>query len=335
MKFNKITVLLPLLLLCSCVYDYDMDLGDYVPQVVVNSKITPDSTIKVVLNWSKEVGDKSDYKTVKQFNAKIYEDENLIYDEKNINDSIVTNYYPKGGSTYLLEIDVPNYGIVSAETNIPLLPDTNAEYAGLAGSSKAGFYGGYRHFAVNDIEPQSITRSIIIKIYCTYKQISEGLIGDGVGNGEPYDYYTMNPFCDEANSGNDSFNVAMKGSSISYSDYIRIPYKNIKLAMPLAFSFANLYDKYQSIDMGIDDFGYPVSESIDYTPDNLVVEIIAPSDDYDKYIKSVYRQKKMNNTDPPIFCINIPVHSNIENGLGIFAGYSSSKTAHKIDYDEE
>ena len=52
---------------------------------------------------------------------------------------------------------------------------------------------------------------------------------------------------------------------------------------------------------------------------------MAPSDDYDLYMKSVKEQKDLSYIEPPIFVQVKPVHQNIINGCGIFAGYSCQK----------
>lgn len=303
-----------------------MDLGEFTPQVVVNSMITPDSTIKVVLVWSKQIGDKSDYKNVEQFDAKIYENDQLIYEANNLKDSIVTTYHPQSGGKYRLEIEVPQYGIVSAETSIPLPPQSNVEYVGMVGDFQTSMTSGYRYFRVNDIQSESVTRSLIVQTIGLYEKISSKTTRS---------YFATNSFCDQFNTGTDSFESAMKGSSNYFGKYIRISYNNVKRTMPLEFSISEFRKEHESIFVGYDDFGCKIYDSIDHIATHIIVETIAPSDEYDKYQKTAYLQKSMDNIDPPIFNVNVPIYSNIENGVGIFAGFSSSKFTYKIECDEE
>lgn len=304
-------------LITGCEYDYNVGL-DYKPQIVINSIINPDSTIKVNLFWSKELGSKEDYKRVVDFSARIYENDSIVFEAEDLKDSIKTTYYPKEGKGYRLEVNVPEYGIVKAKTSIPMAPTAEIKYNGM---TPATWGEDYRHFEINKISSETKVRAIIARALGFYDngtvKISHSL-------------YVNNPFCDQFNVWFDN-----EEGTTSHSGSIRIPYKNLELASPLIFyinNFSTYSDKFYK---GTDEWGFPIYEYDTHTPISIAVEMIAPSDEYDKYYKSTDLQWVYGDVGIPIFNVIIPAHSNIENGLGIFAGYSYNTFKVEIEQDED
>ena len=327
-------------LFCSCEYDYDANLGELAPQVVLNSVISPDSTINVSLYWSNSVSDTSKYHSVERFAAKLFEDDKLIFDEEGQNGLLSNKFRPKEGSEYRLEVDVPDYGILSAKTSIPISPEIDVEYIGVKGNPRV-YYDSYYHFSVNKIVSRDPTRSVMIRAMGLYHkdapEFSRSL-------------YTNNSFCDQFNAVNDGYDAAIKGSAIGHDYYIRVPYNNIRKSLPLIFSVSGftsynnapmigiddsgspIYDENPII--GYDDFGFPIFRYDKLQPTHIVVEVITPSSEYDKYYKSAYMQVAIGDIDPPIFNDIYPISSNVDNGLGLFAGYSSSIFKIELKHDE-
>ena len=305
----------------SCEYDYVANFGEFTPQVVVNSFINPDSTIKVNLFWTKEHTDTSAYKRVDRFSAKIYENENIIFEGADLNDSILTTHYPKEGFKYRLEVNIPDYGEVVATTYIPLSPSINVKHLDSLNS-----YGRYRHFEINNIELKDKSRSVIVRSMGIYEKHPTKFNNW---------YYATNPFCDQFNTYIDNDQTAQTNSSIYHDYFIRIPYLNIAKAMPLKFAISNFKtimggDGY----IGEDDWGYPIYDYVYYNPTHIITEVIAPSNEYDKYLKSAYQQIELGSSEPPIFSQTIPISSNVKNGLGVFAGYSSAIYKIKLEYEK-
>lgn len=323
---NRLLIWLLTGLVCySCEYDYYPDLGEYTPSVVVNSFITPDSTITVSLLWSKEIGVAGDYIPVKGFSAKIYENEALIFEGSGLNDSIKTAYYPLTGARYRLEVSVPDYGVVRAETSIPKRPSALLKDMGVVGNPQGN--GSYRHFLLNGITANDKTRSIMVR--------AMGFYENNTIKKSDY-YYATNSYCDQFNAVADAFDSAIKGSSMGHSGYIRIPFSNTENVVPLNFSIENFRSKIdERVYIGLDDLGFPIYETLYHLLTHINIEVIAPSDEYDKYRKSAYQQGALGNISPPIFNIIVPVASNIENGVGIFAGYSSYIYKIELQHDEE
>lgn len=324
MKLYKYLLITAGLFLTSCEYDYDIGLYEFIPQPVLNSIINPDSTIKASLYWSQQTSETSKYLMIEAFTAKIYEDNSLIIETKGVDGQLLTRIHPKEGSQYRIEVTVPNYGVISAETSIPHAPQINIKYVGVLGNPLI-YYNSYYHFNIDEIIPKSTTSSVMVRSLGLYENSTNSLA---------YNLYANNSFCDQFNAVNDGYNAAIKGSSIGYEFYIRIPYKNIEQSTPLNFSVSGYESRHEVILIGTDDFGFPIHEYKEYSPTDILIEVIAPSDAYDRYYKSAYQQIQLGNVDPPIFSNIYPIHSNIENGVGIFAGYSSSTFKLELKYDE-
>ncbi len=329
MKLYKYLLFVTGLLLSSCEYDYDINehfKGEFTPKVVVNSIITPDSTIKAKLYWSKYISDTtSRSKVVENYGVTLYEDNNKIFEGDGVNGILTTNIHPKAGSKYRLEVVVPDYGELSAETSIPTPPSAEIAFVGIIREEVGYEYGGYIHLSIDQIVTTAPTRSIMIKSRDTYEMFPEK-------NRNHYYFYTDNPFCDKFNAGGDSYEASLKGSSSYIDYYMRVPYKNIELVTPLKFSVRNVSPYIERKVTGTDSWGFPIIEYIEHFP-SLEIELIAPSFEYDKYYKTAYQQVSFGSVDPQIFSTIYSVHSNITNGIGIFAGYSSNNQI--IDYNED
>lgn len=305
----------------SCEYDYNIDKGfeNFKPQVVVNSIITPDSVIKVDVFWSKHYTDiKSDYPKVKTFEAELYEDNVLIEKNEYKDGLMLTSIFPKEGKSYRIKITVPNYGELKAKTYIPLSVNAAADYKVTAG----GGFRTYQHIEVRSIEPKEKIRSAWIKTYGEYtkKEETEILRIDWAS-----DLYSNNIFADQINAVLDSDDATHRGSNVGYEHFMRIPYANISQSLPVAYSVwlqSQFNVRIETDDPELDEWGNPIYYQ-EVCLKIICVEVTSPSDDYDKYYKSIYKQELYGDSpDLPFISEMVNVHSNIENGLGIFAGRS-------------
>ncbi len=308
-----------MLLSTACEYDYNSNMEVAIPKVVVNSYINPDSVIVVDLFWSGNVSNRGsgiEYDHVEQFDAKIYENGNVIFDATNLDSTIVTNLYPKEGASYRLEVQVPNYGEVSAETSIPRAPAVNVE---MTESRGEGF--AYDHFRVNTIELPDSIRAIYVKSSVHYDHDYEK---DFAPKNNDY-YYATNAYCDQTNTFIDNYDTGITGSSIYFDYYIRVPYIHLSAALPLSYSVMQKGDYFEEVYSGVvDEWGNEDYEVLWFSPTHYMVNVIAASSEYDKYVKSSYQQNNYNAMSPEIFVIHFPINSNIKNGLGVFAGYSAT-----------
>jgi hypothetical protein len=69
-------------------------------------------------------------------------------------------------------------------------------------------------------------------------------------------------------------------------------------------------------------FYNPGTSATTSTPINIIIELRSVSEEYYKYYTSVYRQSSQDNSTP--FSNPTVIYSNIENGYGVFAGYSKN-----------
>ena len=111
---------------------------------------------------------------------------------------------------------------------------------------------------------------------------------DNNGEKDIYAFYTTSVFVDQVNGANDAYESDEKGSTIDFEYFLRVARENLSAAFPLRF------------------------------------QIIAASDTYDRYMRSRYKHEL--NTGESAqenpFIEQITVYSNIDNGIGIFAGYN-------------
>lgn len=321
---TPLTLMMLSLFATSCEYDYDADKHfgtDFTPQVVLNSIINPDSTIKANIFWAKKVGDTAKFVRVEYTEVKLYKNDALILETDCIDGKFKTNIYPEVGANYKMELIVPDYGVVTAETYVPQTPKATVKLTKTV--EGYAYYTTYYHIEGTDLTLSEKLRSVLVR--------SVGAYENGITE-KSYGYYIDNALCDQFNATNDPFDVADRGSSIVHDKYLRVPYANISAALPLNFSIKGFGSYYTETLIGEDEWGYPVYDRKEYKCSAIKVNIIAPSDEYDRYLKSVYQQAAFD-FDMPIFNEPIPVHSNIKNGLGIFAGYSA--TTLNIDLELE
>lgn len=312
-------LLLPIIACISCKYDYDIgsEFTNFKPKVVLNSIITPDSVIKIDLVWSKQYLDKTDdYQKVEKFDAELYEDGVLIEKGEYQDGLMLTSIFPKEGKSYNIKINVPNYGEVKAKTNIPKPINTTAHYKQALGSSK---WSTYHHIEVSSIAPQERVRSAWIRTYAEYMIENETEIYEIKRSN---DLYSNNAFAYQLNAVTDKYEVAYKGSEIGYEFFMRIPYVNISNSLPVNFSVLHYLEANYTHMAGENEWGYPIYENKKALLKTVCVEVTSPSDDYDKHCKSRYKQTILDSPDLPFFIETVNVYSNVENGLGIFAGCS-------------
>lgn len=321
--------LLCTLICLGCSYDYDMndDIADFKPQVVVNSIINPNEPVKVELYWSRHYSEKGQFNTIANFHIMLYEN-GILVSKTDAKHSITFNdIYPKTGGKYNLKIEVPNYGEVTAETSIPELVSAEGYHRPINGN---GRYRAYKHVRIDKLVPIEKTRAVWIKCYAEYE--NDTLI-------YARELYSNTPFADQVNAVLDATDATDKGSNVGFEQFMRIPYQNIAMIAPLDFSLMLRDDisEYVSVenddDRPLDADGNPIYYYY-HKMKWIGVDVIAPSEDYDRYFKTLYRQNMLDfEPDMPFVGEAVPVYSNIKNGLGIFAGYNV--TTLKIIKNEE
>lgn len=323
---KKCLFLLCALICFGCTYDYEIndDIKNFKPKVVVNSIIHPNEPIKAVLFWSRHYTERGDFKKVSTFDAELYEDGVLVAQTVAADSIMETTVHPKVGKKYRLKITVPNYGEVTAETYIPAPTAISATYL----ANKDGGYGKYQHVRIEQLVASDEFRAVWVRCFGEYEN------GDIE---ECDDLYSNSPFPDQINAVLDSDEATARGSNVGFEYFIRVPYQNLGLVLPLDFSVWLYNETMRSTDHNdppLDEEGNPIW-TLTYKLNFVHVEVLTPSDDYDKYFKTRYKQSLYDYApDLPFVSEIVPVYCNIQNGLGIFAGYSKKNINLKPTFNE-
>lgn len=336
MELKSIILSLPSLyffiFITGCVDDYNIGKkleNEYSPKVVLNCLLCPDSVIKVEMCWSKTHNQPGEFPVVESFSGEITEDGIVIMEFRGSGGVYRSDIAPKAGREYAIRCEVPGYGEVTATTRIPEAPRFTARYIETRDRK-------FHHFTITEISLPEKCRAVWFNNYREYDY--SGM--DDIGS-----FYAINTFFDQVNSVNDGDEAAAKGSNIEFEDFIRIPYKNIPSSLPASFSVWG-YPRYSVYPTDYPDQWYEWSQEeqwewfdantlIDFL-ESIHIQAIAPSDDYDQYCKSVYRQQYyLYIPDVPWFNETVQVYTNINNGLGIFAGYSTSVFTQRLEIDME
>ena len=282
--------------LSSCIeVDYDFKGKEFAPRVVVNALITPQEDFSVQLFWSGTyTSEDMRFEPVSGAEIRLLENgSEVVRCSAAADGGTNTAFRASAGRRYRLEVSVPGYGDLSAETTVPDAPKVRVAHA--------MYKGWYRHFDMDGLEMPADAKALWIRGVSRYLDPYTGR-GDISDIGE---YYTASLFVDQLNGANDAYEADEKGSTIDFERFLRISRENCKAALPLRFSV----------------FGAPEENMHTF-------RIIAASDTYDRYFRSRYKQELNSAWDAEEnpFVEQITVYSNISNGLGIFAGYNYFKT---------
>ena len=318
---NKAALLLFSLLLCACEQDYDLgNDGNYLPKGVVNSMISPSGPITVDLFWSMHYSEVKDwwtydnpYPRVEAFALSLWEDGTQLLDGVEcIGGKTTMDVVPEEGKKYRIEIEVPDYGKLSAETAIPAKSSCRFKYVKRKGE--------YMHFSVEGIEavPDCMAYWIFMR------NVYEGQEPENI-----WELFSINPYVDQLNAFHDSYDAGLKESSIVFEDFIRIPRRNLAAALPLNLSVWLWESKFPHIEWEV---GMPIHPREKVKLTHVILDLITPSADFDQYHKTLYRQSEYGRYDSsaPFVFETVHVYTNIQNGLGIFAGYNQNSIAYEV-----
>lgn len=272
------------LLLPSCVtVDYDFKGKGFKRRVVVNALITPQETFTVKLHWSGTYAEGDRYAPVANAEIRLFEDKTEVVRCPAAPGGITaTPFVASPGCRYRLEVSVPDYGELWAETSVPGAP--------VAAIDHVMYRGWYRHFDLGALAVPADAKAVWLRGYRVREEEMEELWG----------YYTASAFVDQVNGSNDAYEADEKGCTIDFEGFLRIPYENCAAAVPLRFS---------------------VDGNSGGTHLFRVITASDTYDRYmrSRYKQTLNTEEGAE--DNP-FTEQITVYSNIANGLGVFAGYN-------------
>lgn len=287
---------------------------DVTPHIIVNSLLNPDSLLVVDLWWSRNIDEGNDFRRVENASVTITENGIPILESVSSNEPVCFDYYPKENTEYGITVSYEGYADVCAHTFVPARPRVQWTFDYL---SEAGVWRRYRHY---DIEEASLPEGaeaaylLVIRQFVTPLEIAYSK--------EPQTcrIWSETYFADTFNRTTENEDAVATGSTNRYFPVLRVARENADRAFPL-----HLAVEEGSIWLESD------PEGSYYVYESNFAWFIAAGYDYDRYYKSLYLYDINANADNPLAFEVYPIYSNIENGIGIFAGYSAAENYFAFD----
>jgi hypothetical protein len=291
----------------GCEKDLESDIPGASPQLVVNSLFTLDSIIRVEVSVSASPGQDENIRSLKSAKITVFEDEAHVKDfvldsmyAQPFNFSGLPNasvapiklYYhhtttttARSGRPYLIEVKFPGMKTVTATTTIPRPVRANAVTQNLGSALNIdGRPMVKRSFTLND-------------------------------NGSRENFYGIEVL---AVSGGYEERIAFFSGEKAFSENLTViegQHSQGVMYQPengVYFSNGKFQGRTEQFDIYVD-------EQYVYSPYAVKVRLLTLSKDFFDFAIS-YQKQKTNSGNP--FAEPTQVYSNVENGLGIFAGYS-------------
>lgn len=292
--------LVPVLLLFTgtltgCVTDYDIGTLKHreAECIGINAILNPLDAIRINLFRIKimdgryfSVGLQGSYVIVKEGSS-------VLYEGASADSILVLPQSPEPGENYSIEVSYNGLETAKANTTVPQAIDCNVSMQLV--DNRYGYSKDYLvrldSFHIN----KSSKSSLWITAYETNPDNSAL---------ECEELFCNNALTDRENAENYTSGVRNKWVGAVYHEkYLRVKNKNTFLLNELLFT-PHAYLKWDETD-------------------KLVVQLTAANPEYDQYCKSLYRQELIKSYDDALsmmFYQPQDVYSNIEHGLGIFAG---------------
>lgn len=317
---KAITILISLItLLSSCIDEFDKEFNNIEPQIVVNSFFNSDEPFKVYISKTYSPFIDGNLEIIKNAEIKVYENENLLGSltfQKNTfeyNDMLID-----GIDTIITSVI---YDIDSFYTNASIIPQTGNFYKIIVQVP------GYKVITANSYIPEKVHLNSLKK-ELTYIGFNTEILEQGIP------VYTIN-FSDPNESNYYLFSVYSYNKQATSPNEYKIPV-HYSSNDPVIGKFDNKTNQYELLfafsDWMFNGKEYDLTFFIDEQQsfyqvgyiDSLefIVSLNNLSLDFEYFVKSLLESEK--NKENPL-SEPVSIYSNINNGLGIFAGYASSK----------
>ncbi len=307
MKNPKLRILLLTLaagvLAAGCDADYDFGKTGATSHVVVNALLSPQEDFTVKLNWSSAyAGEDTRFAPVHEAEIRLLEEgAEVVRCAASPDGKTVTQFRATAGKRYRLEVTVPGYGTLAAETDVPALPAVEMAFR----YNK----NAYKHYEIKALECTAGTQAVWLDAIGIYRRpvyvydefghwTGEIIEDEGEESEERiYGFYTTSPFVDQVNGANDAYEAGDKEATVEFEQFLRLPREDCAPALPLRFSLWSSCRRTR-------------------------FRIVTASAAYDRYMRSLYKQRinTEESADKNPFAEQVTVYTNIGNGLGIFAG---------------
>lgn len=301
----------------ACSEPIDIDIEDQDRVLVVNSVINPDSLIKVNLARSLSVKESdSSFKFIENATVEIYENGTLIDElSHSKNGYYISSHKPKENTTYKLIAKAANFEPAQSEIKIGMPVPIKSLTADIEVESYTETWW--------DEETQTEFDTTIYYIVSERSFINVSF--DDNPNEENYYFlalYTyqdvyeyLPPNYEEVYMGEKLQPIDYNNASLSYENYY---YSNGLVGYAISDDFFNGQTYSSNLDLYL--WSVPKKPYIYVQLLSINKEFFDFVTSYNKYEESTYNP----------FAEPVNVRSNIENGFGIFTGYSTSKDSVKI-----
>ncbi len=283
--------------LFACESDYDIGKVKYGMDecIGVNAVLNPLNPVQINLFQLKRENKKYVCSGLEGAYLIIKEEDTILYDGLSADSILTLPQHPQAGKSYSIEVSYGSMETVIARTEIPenIRCNVSMELVPVnINSSSKDYLVRLNSFEVNSQSKASL--------WITAHQATT----DGVAK-ELEKLYCSHALTDRENAETDTNGARNKWvGSVYYEMFLRFKCKNTYRLDEILFT--------------------PYAYNYNSNMEKLVVQLVSANPEYDQYCKTLYRQEliKSYNDDPLSMMFYQPdeIYSNIENGLGIFAG---------------
>lgn len=335
MKLANYLPLLCIFLIFSCARELDSSYLPFQKKVVLNGILQKDSLLKINLSLNLKNNDSLDFPLIQNAKVDFYENNQFLGRAEWVHDSYILPNYPiKENTLYKVVATIPEYGTVEAEDYVPKkLPSLKIKgeefptkvYVG--SDVIANYFISFKKEELKSAYGESNlwlqaaafgeTSSWINKFTKDYCHTdANGKFSDSCAL---INFHYFNPYLIGTNSNLvDGFNTTPFISALGrkiFNRYIRFN--------PIYF---NPQENSIELNFEINGFGggtYPQKDGSE------LITIFNCSPNFDKYFKSVIINRPEPEYSPDVFGSNpfqepASIHTNVKNGIGIFAGVAKS-----------
>ena len=295
--YSTFSYSIALLLCMACEEPISLDIESIAPQVVVNGTFTPNHPFQITLSKNKALLSNDATEFITNASVKILDEQGDLLKELSYQEpeNVAVPYYefagfqPQAQKTYQLAIEIPGYPMIYATGSAPnSVPIQSIQTEEIITDSNTSLYSLKINASILDpIEEQNYYH---LQLY--YQQIASRSTSNGLVN-KP-DSFIPIPIRNTTSQNTTIVTDINKNGILFTDDQLN--------GAQLNFQFQTVLDR-------------------DLTGDNpeIIGELRTISKDYYLYYTSLTRQ--LENKDRP-FAEPVIVFNNIENGLGIFAGFN-------------
>ncbi|MFW5889820.1 MAG: DUF4249 family protein [Marinilabiliaceae bacterium] len=279
--FFVMTFLMP-----ACTSEFEGPFPEGEQKPTVNATLAADSLIQIKLSWPRTPGDTSEFAPVSNAQISLWENDSLLGQASEYTKGIyILEHTINPGCSYRMEANIDKWGIVSAETFVPL----NIKSSVKEKENPQGEIDN-KHYLLTFGKAGKNTSGVWL--------LATSYTKKGIPVEQSVDIYSNTTLADNFNRAYDA--TAPDGYFSLYEFFIRIHPENLQN----------------------DSTSVTFNPSGDQ--EDEFIFILTAGRDYDKYFKAIWMEKSENASDGLnafFYYPNFP-YSNIKNGYGIFAGYN-------------